>query len=102
MSCSLNDLRDKEVVNVCDGRRLGYVCDLEIDLDCGKICAIIVPGDNRFFGLGRGSDCRIPWENIERIGDDIIIVNIKSPSCDHCGEREDCPKEKKRKHFFGL
>lgn len=100
MSCSLNELRDKEVVNVCDGRRLGYVCDLEIDLACGKICAVLVPGDSRFFGLGKGCDCRIPWECIERIGDDIILVSLKMPSCDREGEKEDCPHAKKRKHLF--
>jgi len=73
--CTFSDLRGKEVINTNEGKRLGYVCDLEIDLSCGKIVSIIVPGELRHFGFSRGEDFRIPWECIERIGDDIIIVS---------------------------
>ncbi|MCQ4726086.1 YlmC/YmxH family sporulation protein [Anaerotignum faecicola] len=69
--------RKKEVINVCDGMRLGYVCDLELDLRSGKICKIIVPEGNRFFGvLCREREFRIPWDCIRRIGDDVILVDI--------------------------
>lgn len=69
--------RCKEVVNICDGCRLGYPCDLEIDTNCGRILAIVVPGPCRFFGLfGREDDYVIPWECIRRIGEDIILVDV--------------------------
>ena len=71
---TFSDLRGKEVLNICEGRRLGYVCDLEIDISCGKIIALIVPGEMRHFGLFRGEEFRIPWDCIDRIGDDIILV----------------------------
>ena len=48
------DLREKEVINICDGERLGFVEDVEFDLCTGKITHIIVPGPCKFFGvLGR-------------------------------------------------
>lgn len=62
-----------------DGRRLGYVCDLEIDPIVGKICALIVPGSVSLFSLAKRSRCCIPWEHIVRIGDDIILVSGAFP-----------------------
>lgn len=74
--CSFYTLREKEVVNVCDGRRFGYVCDMEIDPVCGAVCSLIVPGEFKCLGLSRGSDYVIPWSCIEQIGDDIILVRV--------------------------
>lgn len=55
MDCRFSDMRYKEVINICDGCRLGYVGDLELQLPEGRITALIVPGPCRFFGLfGRG------------------------------------------------
>ena len=75
MGNRFSNLKCKEVVNVCDGCRLGYVCDVEVDCRCGQICAIIVPGKGRCFGLlGHGEDFVIPWKCIRQIGDDIIRI----------------------------
>jgi len=76
MSCCVRDFRDKEVINICDGKRLGYVCDVEVDTACGQIRAIIVPGENKFLGFGKGCDTVIPWNNIRCIGNDIILVEL--------------------------
>ncbi len=87
MQQRFSDLRCREVINVCDGARLGYVCDLELELPQGQILALIVPGPSKFFGLlGRDCDYCIPWHCIKRIGDDIILVEIapeqvKQPRC---------------------
>ena len=76
MSCCLGDMRDKEVINTANGRRLGYVTDVEIDLCAGRLVAIMVPGDAP--GLfARRCDLRIPWEKIERIGKDTILVELQ-------------------------
>ncbi len=48
-------LRQKEVVNIVDGARLGFICDLVLDICTGKICAIVVPGPSRFSFLFRGA-----------------------------------------------
>jgi YlmC/YmxH family sporulation protein len=71
------DLRQKEVINISDGRRLGFVCDVEINLEDGKIEAIIIPAGGRFLGiLGKDSEFLIPWERIRKIGEDIILVDM--------------------------
>ena len=71
------DLRCKEVINICDGERLGYVEDVLLDAREGKLLALIVPGPCRFFGLfAREDDYVIPWEKINRIGEEIILVDV--------------------------
>ncbi len=71
----LSDLRERDIVNVADGRRIGVVGDLEIDPDTGRITAMVVPGAARLFGLlGSEGDCHIPWDDIVTIGEDVILV----------------------------
>ena len=41
---ALGDLRRKEVVNIRDGTRLGFVTDVEIDEVDGRIESLVVPG----------------------------------------------------------
>ncbi len=75
MICSINELKTKEVINVTTGARLGYVADVEVNLETGKLTALIVPGAYKMMGfLGREEDITIKWENIKKIGDDIIII----------------------------
>jgi YlmC/YmxH family sporulation protein len=70
-------MREKQVVCIKDGTILGYVNDLEIDTDSGRLVSVVVYGKKRCFGLlGRDNDSRIPWESIEVIGEDSILVNI--------------------------
>ena len=79
MACTTySDLKRKEIINICDGARLGCVCDLELDDCTGVISAIIVPGPPRFLGLFRGPDeLVIPYCKIEKIGDDVILVRAE-------------------------
>ena len=75
MECALRDLRYKEVIGMNDGTRYGYVGDLEIDLEEGRVRSLIIPGQPRLFGLlGRKEDIVIPWEEVRRFGEDIILV----------------------------
>lgn len=77
MGCTVSDFRDKEVINICDGRRLGYVIDVEFDVNSGRIIAIVVPGQKcRLMCFSRHEDIYIEWCKIQRIGDDIILVDI--------------------------
>ena len=90
MECRIREIRNKEVVNICDGCRLGFVGDLEIRMPEGTVCALIVPGPFRFFGLwGRGEDYYIPWDCIRKIGSDIILIEKEFP---HAAP----PRERKR------
>ena len=72
------ELREKEVININDGTRLGCPSDFEFNVYEGAITALIVPRSSGFLGLGRGNDLIIPWENIERIGTDAILVKLTS------------------------
>lgn len=77
-----SDLKQKEVINVADGKSLGFIGDLDIDECNGIVRAIIVPGPGRLFGVfGRECEYVIEWPQIVKIGPDIVLVNV----CDtHC------------------
>ena len=78
MGKRFSSLKCKEVVNICDGARLGFVTDVEVDIKNGRIVAIIVPGPCKFFGMiGRRDDFLIPWNCIRQIGDDIILIEVE-------------------------
>ena len=71
------DFNHKEVININDGKRLGFVQDVTADLDSGVITSIIVPGNTRLLNMFSGNnDIVIPWQNIRCIGDDVILVEI--------------------------
>ena len=77
MECRIEDFHYKEVVNVCDGQRLGYVSDLLFDIATGQVTALIVPGPCRMLGLfWHEDDYILPWECIRRIGGDIVLVEV--------------------------
>ena len=80
-SCRVFDMGYKEVINLHDGARLGYVGDVDIDLESGRVTALIIPGRLRFFGLfGREDDYVIPWESIEKIGEAQYGVQPSEPA----------------------
>jgi len=70
-----SEFKCKEVINLQDGERMGFVYDLEIDEDTGGIKAILVPGRERTRLFGKCEGVLIPWGCIHRIGEDIILVN---------------------------
>lgn len=72
-----SDIRRKEVINVQNGKRMGNVIDIEFSQD-GHIEALRVPGTFKFGDvLSAGSKgIRIPWERVEKIGIDVILINI--------------------------
>ncbi len=73
----LSELRERDIVEVVSGRRLGTVADLEIDAETGAVAALIVPGAPRFLGLfGVADGCRIPWTDLVTIGEDVILVRV--------------------------
>ena len=75
METRIAELRYKEVISVTDGSRFGYVGDMEVDLESGRVTALVVPGRLRLFGLlGREEDRIFPWESVRRFGEDIILV----------------------------
>lgn len=74
-----SELREREVVNVIDGKRLGLASDLEIDVETGRIKAIVVPGPGKFLKMfGKSEEFVIPWEWIKKIGVDVILVEARN------------------------
>ncbi|MDQ5984007.1 MAG: hypothetical protein RUMPE_01036 [Eubacteriales bacterium SKADARSKE-1] len=90
MRCRIVDMRNKEVIHVKTGRRLGCVSDVEIDTIDARLIGIVIFGRLKCFGIfGREEDIFIRWEEIKVIGDDTILV-----SCD--------VNYKKKRNFFPL
>lgn len=76
----LCELKEKEVVNICNGKCLGFIVDLDIDTCQGQILALIIPGCGKMWSMfGRGSEIIIPWGQVVKIGKDIILVEIPEP-----------------------
>jgi YlmC/YmxH family sporulation protein len=75
----ISEFQIKDVVNISDGKKLGNIGDIEINLTTGKIEAVIVTGNGKVLGFfGREEDIIIPWKNIIKIGQDVILVRYKS------------------------
>ena len=76
MDCRISDLQFKEVVDITDGTRYGYIGDLELDAETGAVRSVIIAGKGRCLGLlGRQAEVVFPWSAIKRIGADIILVD---------------------------
>ncbi|ADY55019.1 sporulation protein, YlmC/YmxH family [Syntrophobotulus glycolicus DSM 8271] len=76
----VSEMRMLDIINVEDGRRLGPILDLDIDLEKGimKGLVVMVTAKGRsFFGSNRGGDAFIPWERVVKIGVDVILVDAK-------------------------
>lgn len=73
----VSDVRMKEVINIANGQRMGYIEDFEIDLDNGKIVAMIMPDNGKSLGLfSKPNDIVINWKDIVMIGTDTILIDF--------------------------
>ena len=71
------DLAEKDVVNIKNGEVMGRFDDVEIDTRKGRITAFYIEEASKFMGmLGKTKPKRIRWEEILKIGMDVIIVNV--------------------------
>lgn len=107
MGCSTADLREKDVINICSGQNLGKVIELELDLECGKVCALVVSREGLASLLFCRNHLRVPWEKIVKIGKDTIIVDLpfeKGENKCACeadfSPKDPCGKDKCRKNRF--
>jgi YlmC/YmxH family sporulation protein len=80
MICSFQELRHKEVINIKTGAKLGYIDDIEVNVETASVIALVVYGRPRLFGLlGRDDDIVIKCREIEVIGEDTILIKIEEP-----------------------
>ncbi len=94
--CSTSGIGQKQVINVCDGKLLGYITDIEFNICDGQLVAIIV-GESPTLCLQKGESIRVPWCKIKCFGEDTILVDIVIDEC-RCVCRED--DKRKKKGFF--
>lgn len=76
----ISELRLLDIVNIKDGRRLGPIKDLDLDLERGVVKGIVVTSTSSsrswgFFGGGRSEDIMVPWDRVKKIGVDVILVD---------------------------
>lgn len=81
MEISYNELRCKEVVNVLNGARMGHVIDMIIDRNGKDVLGVVVPGTRKLFRANE--DIFVPWNNIDKIGNDVILIalDVQSAAC---------------------
>ena len=76
MKCTLSEMRNKEIINIKNGARLGYVDDIEFETETASVKSFIVYGRTRFFGfLGKEDDLIITCDEIEVVGVDTILIS---------------------------
>ncbi len=77
MESSFLDLRCKEVINIVDGRLLGHIIDMTVELRSGRILGLVVPAGKSFFSFFKApQEIFIPYKNICKIGEDVILVEM--------------------------
>ncbi len=78
MIARIAELRDKQVVSIKDASVVGYVSDIEFDTETGTLTSVVISGKNKGISfLGRGEDIIIPWDKIEVIGNDSILISVE-------------------------
>ncbi len=88
----ISSLREKEVINIKDGARLGLISDIDVDLEKGRVKGIILPTEGKILGfIGKNNDRIIKWNNIVKIGVDVILVDLTP---DYDSYNEDIRKER--------
>ena len=91
MFCRITDMHDKEVINICDGTRLGTVDDVEVDTCTAQLVSIVIFGCPKLLGLmGHEDDIVISWREIEVIGEHTILVNHPMPPCNGMFDKKRC------------
>ena len=69
----ISDLQSKKVISILSGKNVGNIIDAEVNID-GKIESFIIEHNRNIFLLNKESDTRIFWNDIEKIGEDVILV----------------------------
>ena len=75
----LSDLQSKTIVSITDGRNVGNIIDVKVDIPTGTIISLVIEANKSFFSFyNKWLDTVIPWKKITKIGEDVILVNFDS------------------------
>ncbi|RPF56071.1 YlmC/YmxH family sporulation protein [Aquisalibacillus elongatus] len=73
----LSELQTKDIINVENGEKIGFINDLELDVTVGVILALVVQTKGKWFGVfGQEEEILIRWAHIDTIGEDVILVRM--------------------------
>ena len=72
----ISDLRARDVINILDGKKLGNIIDIDLDLDNGRVLGLVLPGRSKGFIFSKREEMTVPWNKIIRIGRDVILVEV--------------------------
>lgn len=88
----MSELEKLDVINLCTGERLGYICDIELSVDMGNIISFTVSSGNDIFFFQKKEEYTIPWKKIECVGEDTVLVKIQSSELEGylCGKCKRC------------
>lgn len=73
----LSELKNKEIIDVAEGRRLGRIaeCEVSFDMMSGRLCELMIPNESIGLHLfGKREVKRIAWTDIQKISDDFILI----------------------------
>lgn len=76
----ISEFQLKDIVNTVDGKKLGSIGDIDINLHTGKIESISVSTGKMMSFFNKVEDIQIPWQKIKMIGEDVILVEYKTLS----------------------
>ena len=74
----LSELQNKNLVNVSNGKNIGNIIDVNIDYQSGNIKSFIIESKGSILTfLNKDNDMEVKWNDIQKIGDDVILVNMR-------------------------
>lgn len=77
MLFKISELGRKDIINIVDGAKLGPVKDMHLDLETGKVKALVLQGRKKYFRLfGAGQDVVVSWDKVKKIGQDAVLVEV--------------------------
>ena len=94
------ELKAKDVVNICNCKKLGRIIDMVVDLKNGCVKGIVIPGTKRLSIFRAPEDIFIPWKNILRIGNDVILIELKQKVPKECVDKDRCGVDDIPKNLF--
>ena len=81
---SASELEKREVINLCTGEKLGFICDFEFDIDIGCIISVSVLRRGEIPFVRKREEYIIPWKRIECIGEDTVLVKLDKTQKNDC------------------
>ena len=82
---SINAMKTMEVIDINTGTKLGFISDIKIDCEEQKILSILLPGESKGW-FSKIDDIEVMWNDIVKIGIDVILVNAKGTSSNNISE----------------